>query len=529
MAQALYRKYRPIDFNSVVAQTNVKRILTNAIENNSLYHAYLFSGSRGIGKTTIARIFAKAVNCTDFEKNHDVCHKCDNCIEIDNNSVDIIELDAASNNGIDQIRDLKSRANIVPTKLKYKVYIIDEVHRLTGAAFDALLKTLEEPPAHVIFILATTEFYEVPETIISRCQCYSFDRLKVNEIVDRLKFIAKEENITVEEPVYEEIAVLSQGGMRDSIGTLEKLSTFSNKNITMDTFISVNGLVSHNDIKLTYESLINKDPKVVIDMVDKIYESGYSFSKFVEMLMVYIKDKIVNYYINKEEIDVNYNIRMVEKLNDLLNLLKTSLNPLVMTEVTLLGLFNDEVEIKETKKESKRLSNEEVLKKITVETKEPVAELTNVNEEARQIRMYNAILEADATKNKIVEAFSKLDEYILDKDYAKLVQMLKNSNIGMVSPEYVCIYTTSESNYNRLYDKFEDVENFINKLSDLKQKLVIITKEEFEEARRNYPEIKKNGKKKEDNLDIILNKKEKTKIENKLDSLGDLDDLIKVE
>ena len=175
--QALYRKYRPHSFEDFIDQETVKQILINSIVNNKISHAYLFSGPRGIGKTSMAKIFAKAINCLNFNKNNDVCECCDNCQEANDNSVDIIEIDAASNNGVDQIRDLKNKITVVPSKLKYKVYIIDEVHMLTNSAFNALLKTLEEPPSHVVFILATTEFYEVPETIVSRCQCYSFSRI----------------------------------------------------------------------------------------------------------------------------------------------------------------------------------------------------------------------------------------------------------------------------------------------------------------------------------------------------------------
>ena len=170
--QALYRKYRPHCFEDFIDQDNVKKILVNSIENNKVSHAYLFSGPRGIGKTSMAKIFAKAINCTNFNKNHDVCDECGNCCEANDNSVDIIEIDAASNNGVDQIRDLKNKISIVPSKLKYKVYIIDEAHMLTNSAFNALLKTLEEPPSHVVFILATTEPHKIPATILLIIGCF---------------------------------------------------------------------------------------------------------------------------------------------------------------------------------------------------------------------------------------------------------------------------------------------------------------------------------------------------------------------
>ncbi len=223
--QALYRKYRPRTFEDFIDQDLVKKTLVNSISNDKISHAYLFSGPRGIGKTSMAKIFAKAINCTNFNKKGDVCDKCDNCVECDN-SVDIIEIDAASNNGVDQIRELKNKISIVPSKLKYKVYIVDEVHMLTNSAFNALLKTLEEPPSYVVFVLATTEFYEVPETIVSRCQCFNFTRISEDSLVERLKMIAKKEKISIDDDVVVEIAKYSNGGLRDAIGMLDKFNSF---------------------------------------------------------------------------------------------------------------------------------------------------------------------------------------------------------------------------------------------------------------------------------------------------------------
>ena len=241
--QALYRKYRPRTFNDFIDQDNIKKILVNSIKNNKISHAYLFSGPRGIGKTSMAKIFAKAINCDHFTGNDDVCDECDNCVEANNNSVDIIEIDAASNNGVDQIRDLKNKISIVPSKLKYKVYIIDEVHMLTNSAFNALLKTLEEPPSYVVFILATTEFYEVPETIVSRCQCFSFNRISMKSMEERLKFIAKKEKISITDDAITEIAHYANGGLRDAIGMLDKLNSFTNDKITIDVFKNINGMI----------------------------------------------------------------------------------------------------------------------------------------------------------------------------------------------------------------------------------------------------------------------------------------------
>ena len=255
MYQALYRKYRPINFDSVVGQDSIIRTLKNSIINKTFTHAYMFFGPRGTGKTTISKIFAHSINCLE-PVDGIACGKCKNCVESFKNScVDIIEIDAASNNGVDEIRELRSKVALVPAELKYKVYIIDEVHMLSIGAFNALLKTLEEPPEHVVFILATTDPQKVPETIISRCQCFSFKRISSEMIVERLKFICSEEKIDVENDVLNEIALSSEGGMRDALGTLDKLVSYSSSKITLDDFYELNGMITKNDLKNFYEKL----------------------------------------------------------------------------------------------------------------------------------------------------------------------------------------------------------------------------------------------------------------------------------
>ena len=216
---ALYRKYRPVDFNNVYGQEEVVTVLKNAIVTGKISHAYLFCGPRGTGKTTIAKIVARLVNCDNLI-NGNPCGKCYNCLNY-LNSNDIVEIDAASNNGVDEIRELRDKVNLVPSNAKYKVYIIDEVHMLTMQAFNALLKTLEEPPSHVIFILATTEPHKIPLTISSRCQKFRFSKISDDKIVDRLKDICYCENISTDDDTLYEIARLSDGGMRDAINILD--------------------------------------------------------------------------------------------------------------------------------------------------------------------------------------------------------------------------------------------------------------------------------------------------------------------
>ena len=340
--QALYRKYRPEKFSDVVDQENILKILTNSLKEGHISHAYLFSGPRGTGKTTIAKLVAKTVNCLNLNDDCSICGKCENCIDILNNSPDIIEIDAASNNGVDEIRELKSKINLVPSKLKYKVYIIDEVHMLSISAFNALLKTLEEPPSHVIFILATTEFYKVPETIVSRCQCLNFTRIKTKSIEKRLREISDKENIKIEDEAIHAIAEYSSGGMRDALGMLDKLSSYNLDKITENDFLQINGLISKGDIDEFINNILNKNNKEVIESLNKFEELGYDFSKILEKIMIECRDMMTDYYLGnkKEKLNIKDIYNLIMCLNDTYNLLKEASNRKIIVEVNILKYMN---------------------------------------------------------------------------------------------------------------------------------------------------------------------------------------------
>ena len=261
MHKALYRVYRPQKFEDVVGQEHITKTLRNQIENNNIGHAYLFSGTRGTGKTSTAKIFARAVNCLE-SKDQEPCNNCDVCKDILNDNImDVVEIDAASNNSVDDIRELRESVKYSPTKAKYKVYIIDEVHMLSQGAFNALLKTLEEPPSYVIFILATTEPHKIPATILSRCQRFDFKRVTVKDITSRMKKICSEEDIEVEDKALNLIARNSQGALRDALSILDQCISFGDEKIEYNDVVELLGTVNIEQLFDLAQYIINQDTK----------------------------------------------------------------------------------------------------------------------------------------------------------------------------------------------------------------------------------------------------------------------------
>jgi DNA polymerase-3 subunit gamma/tau len=331
---SLYRQYRPKRFSEVIGQEEITQTLKNAVMTNNVAHAYLFSGERGIGKTSVARILARAVNCTS-QKDGEPCNACSNCQTILNNrSLDIMEIDGASNRGIDHIRRLRDEVAFAPTDLKTKVYIIDEVHMLTNEAFNALLKTLEEPPPHVVFIFATTEVHKVPRTIVSRCQAFNFRKIPVEKIKDRLRKIADTEGIDVTDSSLELIAKRANGGMRDAIVMLEQAGSFASQQITKDLLLDMLGLVGSDVHREFLQAIETGNRALVLEKIDLLIDQGKDAETFLDDLISIVRDRMVS-----EDADTARYIAICRGLLDIKQDILHSLDRRILLEVGLLSLI----------------------------------------------------------------------------------------------------------------------------------------------------------------------------------------------
>ena len=355
MYQALYRKYRPQNFNEVVGQKIIVKTLINAIKTNKISHAYLFAGPRGTGKTSIAKIFAKTINCKNLN-NVTPCENCDSCLSFNSKKdIDMIEIDAASNNGVDEIRNLKNSVNFVPNNSKYKVYIIDEVHMLSTSAFNALLKTLEEPPEFVIFILATTELYKVPETIISRCQNFEFRRISISDMSSRLLQICEKENILIDNDAINEISKISNGGMRDAIGLLDQLSAYTTKKITIDDINDVCGFISNEHLFEMMNLIIDNNLDKVLTKINKYNDEGKDLTIILKKIAEQLKNVLI--YINASDYFDDKNLiekyeyfankiaekkinKMINEITESLKNMKYENDKLFLSQLCIIRIFN---------------------------------------------------------------------------------------------------------------------------------------------------------------------------------------------
>ncbi|HPC30939.1 MAG TPA: DNA polymerase III subunit gamma/tau [Candidatus Paceibacterota bacterium] len=287
----LYRKYRPQYFKEVINQKNVILTLANALKESKISHAYLFAGPRGTGKTTVARLLAKALNCKNRQQNEfEPCNNCESCLAINKgSSLDLTEIDAASNRGIEDIRALKENVKFPPVNSNYKIFIIDEAHQITRDAFNALLKTLEEPPPYIVFILATTEPEKLPATILSRVERYDFKKLNLVDIIGRLKYLCEKENIKYDEEALRLIALYSDGGLRDAESLLGQISLITSNNVTKESVEELTGAINLEKIKRFIDSLIKKNKEKAIGFINEIYDQGYELEIFNSEVINYLR------------------------------------------------------------------------------------------------------------------------------------------------------------------------------------------------------------------------------------------------
>lgn len=357
MHKALYRVYRPKNFNDIVGQEHIVRTLKNQIESQNVGHAYLFCGTRGTGKTSTAKIFSRAVNCTDLHDN-EPCNECENCREIlEDKTMDVVEIDAASNNSVDDIRELRENVKYSPSKSKYKVYIIDEVHMLSQGAFNALLKTLEEPPGYIIFILATTEPHKIPATILSRCQRFDFKRVTVKDISSRMKYICEKEGIEADEKALNLIARNSQGALRDALSILDQCISFQGHTIRYNDVIELLGSVNIEQLFDLAESIIEENTKKSLQILNDFIVWGKDVRNLVNDLIDHFRNLMVCKISNdlddiislpeetidllKQQattVDTNNLIRILNILSETQNAMKSSSNPRVLMEVTMMKI-----------------------------------------------------------------------------------------------------------------------------------------------------------------------------------------------
>ncbi|MDO4376071.1 MAG: DNA polymerase III subunit gamma/tau, partial [bacterium] len=333
--KVLYRKYRPQSFNDLYGQDSIKEILKDSIINNKLAHAYCFNGPRGTGKTSTAKLFAKAINCENC-KDGIPCGECPSCLNFNENP-DIIEIDAASNNGVEEIRELRDNVKILPSNSKYKIYIIDEVHMLSQSAWNAFLKTLEEPPKHVIFILATTEIQKVPITVLSRCQRFTFKKIPKQVICDRLLSIAKNEDINIDNQAAEYIAELADGGMRDALGYLDQLSKEA-KPITTELIQNCFGIIGDSTIEEIFKNAENGQIENITNIFNDIENQGLEVNLLISKILNYLYNEEIKILENKES--VFNDIKTIKELAFDISNCYLKKDALVLIKVTILSKVN---------------------------------------------------------------------------------------------------------------------------------------------------------------------------------------------
>ena len=544
MYQALYRKYRPKNFDDVVGQEVIVKTLKNAITNNNLTHAYLFTGPRGTGKTSVAKILAKTINCENIQ-NGMPCDKCVSCTQInDKQSVDIIEIDAASNNGVDEIRELKSKINLVPSSSKYKVYIIDEVHMLTTGAFNALLKTLEEPPSHIVFILATTEPHKIPSTILSRCQRFDFKRISDSALIERLSDVVVKEKLKIDAAAIAEIARISDGGMRDALSILDQVASYADGVITVEDVHMVNGTLTQNQLSTFVQYLTNKDISNIMTYTDEWNESGKNFSKILEELILFYKNLIIkkqapDYFSSKEfdtsgyemvesQIDESLALKSIDILSKNLLELRKSNMPKLVFEITILKLLNSEnssissIITNETndkvlfKPEEK--NNNVLLQKTIKEKKAVDITIYEKLKKLKEIRINNTLATFDKKELlKLKEKTETLRPLLVNIDYSQIISIILDGDLKAAGQQNLIYVFDSEANSDLFNQNILKIEELLEKEFGKKYYVIAtdnisweIIKKEFNSKVKKYEFIEE-----DDNLEKLLNSlEEANEIEN---------------
>lgn len=546
MYQALYRKYRPKNLNEIAGQRVITKTIINEIKNDKLSHAYLFAGPRGTGKTSIAKIIAKIINC-EHPDGIIPCDECVNCTQFNlKQSNDIIEIDAASNNGVDEIRELKSKVGLVPSTGKYKIYIIDEVHMLTVGAFNALLKTLEEPPSHIIFILATTDPHKIPNTILSRCQRFDFEKISEKDIVERLKTIVEVEQIKITEEALYEIARLSDGGMRDSISMLDQVVSYvdENQQIDVQQVHEINGTLSQVELTKFIEYLLQNDLENIFLQIDKYNQSGKNIIKLTEEIIMFLRNlllmkEVPNYFehnnFNVEtyknisgEIKITKLIQIIDELNKALPEMKTASSPKIILEMKLIKLlsqnsvfstqnkvesqqkiekeentYSKSIQKEERKKEKseKKIEKESVPRKM--EESKANLELKEKMVKVKQRRIENALATFD--KRLLLKFRSSENEIrskILDPDYNQLASMILDGELKAVGNNYL-IYVYPDENSSDLFNEnLLSIEKMFEDIFKQKLKLISTDKTDWEKIKNEFNKKLKTYTYQEENFDM---------------------------
>ena len=541
--QALYRKYRPKTFDDVYGQQIVVQTLKNVIKNNKLTHAYLFVGPRGTGKTSIAKIFAKTINCLHPEDGLS-CEKCDICISNNSNeNVDIIEMDAASNNGVDEIREIRNHITLLPTVSKYKIYIIDEVHMLTTGAFNALLKTLEEPPEHIIFILATTEPHKIPLTIMSRCQSFEFKPIPVATIKERLKYICAQENINIDDKSLNLIAEESNGGLRDAVSMLDQLNAYADGNIKYEDVLLLNGRINDDEIEKFMTEMVNDDLNSVFTKIESWQEEGKNFIYICEDFIRFLRNELIKFKLENNSnivnlIGENKTIEVIMILNKISNDMKISKDKKVLFDVSIINITNilknkqmfenDTYTSKNIRIENKTPEKVEIKEEKSQTVEVPIKETKDYTlyDELMSIRLNNTLGIADKkSKIEYENAVENLKNDITDLNKLKIINLLDDTKITAGSKDGIILTTDSDNILHDLYDNMELLEESLESLLGKKVKVCILLDELWTKKRIIYVEKIKNKEK----IDIIDEKD----ILNKIKSLNtgeksEFDDLLEI-